>query len=108
MGPSRRSQDSYSFRLWSKVTAAILEEDQYKATEEKRKLEEDQRTRARSSIPHKNKYFEKKGDVWEYVHAEYRPWDAHDDIEQKEYNYHIYTKSLVKKPKKQNRRQSVV
>ncbi|KAJ1361565.1 hypothetical protein KIN20_020846 [Parelaphostrongylus tenuis] len=58
------------WKLWSKVTEAIDHEDQYKATEEKTVLEEEQRARARSGLPHQTKYFRDGGSGYQYIHAE--------------------------------------
>lgn len=61
-----------SAKLWRHVTEAISNEDQYKATEEKTALENDQRARAKSGIPHETKFFKKQhGDDYVYIHAEY-------------------------------------
>ncbi|KJH41159.1 Oxysterol-binding protein [Dictyocaulus viviparus] len=91
------SQDSFeSKKLWSKVTEAINHEDQYKATEEKTLLEEEQRARARSGLPHQTKYFRAIGSGYEYIHAEYRPWDPHNDERQIEHDYVISTICKVK------------
>ncbi|CAB3400686.1 unnamed protein product [Caenorhabditis bovis] len=80
-----------SAKLWRQVTIAIQNEDQYKATEEKTALENDQRARAKSGIPHQTKFFKKVGDEYEYIHADYRPWDINNDIQQVEYDYVVKT-----------------
>ncbi|CAI5455147.1 unnamed protein product [Caenorhabditis angaria] len=83
-----------SAKLWSQVTEAIANEDQYKATEEKTALENDQRARAKSGIPHKTKFFKPKpydDDEFEYIHADYRPWDNNNDIQQVEHDYVVKT-----------------
>lgn len=63
---------SLQLRLWLKVSEAITNDDQKAATEEKSKLENEQRTRAKSEICHKPKWF--KQDLlsknYEYIHAE--------------------------------------
>ncbi|MCP9265696.1 OSBL5 [Dirofilaria immitis] len=81
--------------LWLKVSEAIAKDNQKIATEEKSKLEDEQRTRAKSGLHHKPKWF--KQDVlsknYEYVHADYQAWDENDDIRQIEHNYIIRTKT---------------
>ncbi|CAI2355791.1 unnamed protein product [Caenorhabditis sp. 36 PRJEB53466] len=90
-----------SAKLWRHVTDAISNEDQYKATEEKTALENDQRARAKSGIPHETKYFKKghHGDDFEYIHADYRPWDNNNDIQQIENAYVVKTISKHSKTK---------
>ncbi|KAM3725622.1 Oxysterol-binding protein-related protein [Dirofilaria immitis] len=84
-----------SKKLWLKVSEAIAKDNQKIATEEKSKLEDEQRTRAKSGLHHKPKWF--KQDVlsknYEYVHADYQAWDENDDIRQIEHNYIIRTKT---------------
>lgn len=59
-------------RLWLKVSEAIAQDNQKAATEEKSKLEDEQRARAKSGVHHKPKWF--KQDLlsknYEYIHAE--------------------------------------
>lgn len=59
-------------RLWLKVSEAIAHDNQKAATEEKSKLEDEQRARAKSRVHHKPKWF--KLDLlsrnYEYIHAE--------------------------------------
>uniref|UniRef100_A0A8R1DGX3 PH domain-containing protein n=1 Tax=Caenorhabditis japonica TaxID=281687 RepID=A0A8R1DGX3_CAEJA len=95
-----------SAKLWSHVTDAIMNEDQYKATEEKTALENDQRARAKSGVPHESKYFRKNygGEEYEYIHADYRPWDTNNDIKQFENNYVVKTISKHSKTKAGNSR----
>ncbi|ULT84903.1 hypothetical protein L3Y34_013528 [Caenorhabditis briggsae] len=89
-----------SAKLWRHVTEAISNEDQYKATEEKTALENDQRARAKSGIPHETKFFKKlNGDEYSYIHADYRPWDKNNDIQQVENNYVVKTISRHSKSK---------
>ncbi|PAV78644.1 hypothetical protein WR25_12815 [Diploscapter pachys] len=81
-----------SRKLWMEVSKAIQNEDQDKATEEKTKLENDQRVRAKSGIEHQQKYFERKNeDEYVYKYAEYRPWDPHNDVKQIECDYVVKT-----------------
>ncbi|CAL2051936.1 unnamed protein product [Caenorhabditis brenneri] len=89
-----------SAKLWRHVTEAIANEDQYKATEEKTALENDQRARAKSGVPHETKFFKKAyGDDYTYIHADYRPWDNNNDIQQVENNYVVKTISRHSKSK---------
>ncbi|KAF1749303.1 hypothetical protein GCK72_025770 [Caenorhabditis remanei] len=89
-----------SAKLWRHVTEAISNEDQYKATEEKTALENDQRARAKSGVPHETKFFKKQyGDEYQYIHADYRPWDNNNDIQQVENNYVVKTISRHSKTK---------
>ncbi|CAA94223.2 PH domain-containing protein [Caenorhabditis elegans] len=95
-----------SAKLWRHVTEAISNEDQYKATEEKTALENDQRARAKSGIPHETKFFKKQhGDDYVYIHADYRPWDNNNDIQQIENNYVVKTISRHSKRKTGNSEQ---
>lgn len=63
---------SLQLRLWLKVSEAIAQDNQKAATIEKGKLEDEQRTRAKSGVHHKPKWF--KQDLlsknYEYIHAE--------------------------------------
>ncbi|CAJ0953725.1 unnamed protein product, partial [Mesorhabditis belari] len=98
-----------SKKLWNKVTAAIANEDQYEATNEKTVLEEEQRRRAKSGVPHKTKFFKKNPhqDVYDYIYADYIPWDSHNDIKQIENDYEIRTVSKVKPKTIRNKISSV-
>uniref|UniRef100_A0A1I7VDI8 Oxysterol-binding protein n=1 Tax=Loa loa TaxID=7209 RepID=A0A1I7VDI8_LOALO len=84
-----------SKKLWLKVSEAIAQDNQKAATEEKSKLEDEQRTRAKSGIHYKPKWF--KQDLlsknYEYIHADYQAWDENDDIRQIEHGYVIRTKT---------------
>uniref|UniRef100_A0A0R3RXB9 Oxysterol-binding protein n=1 Tax=Elaeophora elaphi TaxID=1147741 RepID=A0A0R3RXB9_9BILA len=84
-----------SKKLWLKVSEAIAQDNQKAATEEKSKLEDEQRSRAKSGVHHKPKWF--KQDLlsknYEYIHADYQAWDENDDIRQIEYDYVIRTKT---------------
>ncbi|XP_026886607.2 oxysterol-binding protein-related protein 11 isoform X2 [Electrophorus electricus] len=59
-----------SRRLWRHVTESLQQKDMEKATEHKRLLEERQRKEERHRIetetPWRTKYFERKGEGWEY------------------------------------------
>ncbi|GMR62677.1 hypothetical protein PMAYCL1PPCAC_32872 [Pristionchus mayeri] len=96
-----------SKKLWIKVSEAIQNDDQYKATEEKTVLEGDQRRRAKSGIPHETKFFRHnpQRDIFEYIHADHRPWDLHNDVRQIEHDYHIKTICRVKSSKKTSKAQ---
>nr|CRZ23963.1 Bm7620 [Brugia malayi] len=82
-----------SKKLWLKVSEAIAQDNQKAATIEKGKLEDEQRTRAKSGVHHKPKWF--KQDLlsknYEYIHADYQAWDENDDIRQIEHDYVIRT-----------------
>ncbi|KAL3982524.1 Oxysterol-binding family protein [Acanthocheilonema viteae] len=84
-----------SKKLWLKVSEAIAQDNQKAATEEKSKLENEQRARAKSGVHHKPKWF--KQDLlsknYEYIHADYQAWDENDDIRQIEHDYVIRTKT---------------
>ncbi|XP_020295199.1 oxysterol-binding protein-related protein 8 isoform X2 [Pseudomyrmex gracilis] len=93
-----------SEKLWYAVTQAINRDDQLAATEEKTRLEEAQRARAKERkslgqewIP---KYFVQ--DIitgnWVYRHADVRPWDPRNDVVQYEENYVVRTKTRHKTP----------
>ncbi|KAF8354628.1 obr-3 [Pristionchus pacificus] len=69
--PLESQGDWESKKLWIKVSEAIANDDQYKATEEKTVLEADQRRRAKSGIAHETKFFRhNQRDTYDYVHAE--------------------------------------
>ncbi|XP_012539363.1 oxysterol-binding protein-related protein 8 isoform X3 [Monomorium pharaonis] len=93
-----------SEKLWLAVTQAINRDDQVAATEEKTRLEEAQRERAKERktlgqewVP---KYFVQ--DIitgnWVYRHADVRPWDPRNDVVQYEENYVVRTKTRHKTP----------
>ncbi|XP_050711635.1 oxysterol-binding protein-related protein 8-like isoform X3 [Eriocheir sinensis] len=93
-----------SERLWQFVSAAIKNDDQTAATEEKTILEEAQRSAANERkvkcdewIP---KYFGQDPVVGAYVykHSDLRPWDPRTDLFQYEHNYIIATKTRHKAP----------
>uniref|UniRef100_A0A915Q150 Oxysterol-binding protein n=1 Tax=Setaria digitata TaxID=48799 RepID=A0A915Q150_9BILA len=84
-----------SKKLWLKVSEAIVKDNQKAATEEKSKLEDEQRSRAKSGVHHKPKWFKQDllSKSYEYIHADYQAWDESDDIRQIEYDYVIRTKT---------------
>ncbi|GMT06531.1 hypothetical protein PENTCL1PPCAC_28705 [Pristionchus entomophagus] len=100
--PLEQQGDWESKRLWLKVSEAIQNDDQYAATEEKTVLEDDQRRRAKSGVPHETKIFRHntQRDIYEYIHADHRPWDLHNDVKQIEHDYVIKTICRVKSSNK--------
>ncbi|VDN03421.1 unnamed protein product [Thelazia callipaeda] len=84
-----------SKKLWSKVTDAIILDDQKAATAEKSKLEDEQRARAKLSAHYKPRWFKQDPLLknYEYIYADYQPWDENDDIRQVEHEYVIRTKT---------------
>lgn len=101
--------------LWRHVSAAIVNEDQVAATEEKTKLEEAQRAghkeRKEAGTEWITKHFTHEGitfspvdgtamDVpkYNYKHADIRPWDGRNDLYQYETNYTVCTKTRHKTP----------
>ncbi|KAL0276216.1 UNVERIFIED_CONTAM: hypothetical protein PYX00_003829 [Menopon gallinae] len=102
--PVELQGDFESERLWGKVSAAILADDQTAATEEKTILEDAQRAAAKKRketntdwIP---RYFEQSliSGAWVYKHCDLRPWDPRNDVQQYEYNYIICTKTRHRTP----------
>jgi len=103
-----------SARLWQHVGQAIVKEDQVAATEEKTKLEVAQRQsrdeRKESGVEWVTKFFEHEGiqfnidgtpsevPKYTYKHADVRPWDTRNDLQQYENNYVICTKTRHKTP----------
>jgi len=96
--------DYESEKLWSKVSAAIHQENQELATSEKTVLEEEQRTatkwRQASNETWVPRCFE--GDplteTWHYRHADVRPWDLRNDVVQYESKCVIATKTRHRTP----------
>ena len=93
-----------SVRLWRHVSKAIGEDDQVGATEEKSKLEEEQRAGARERkatgeewVP---RLFETEStwEQYEYRHADLRPWDDLNDQHQFERGFVVCTKTRHKTP----------
>ncbi|CAG0902089.1 unnamed protein product [Darwinula stevensoni] len=86
-----------SEKLWLQVSEAIRANNQEWATEEKTKLEDQQRNGAKERklkgeewVP---VYFEQDRLLgeWVYKHADHRPWDQSTDVCQYEDNYVIHT-----------------
>ncbi|VDM37388.1 unnamed protein product [Toxocara canis] len=84
-----------SKKLWLKVSEAIARDDQTAATAEKSILEEAQRARAKTSPHHKPRFFrlDPLSKNYEYLYADYRPWDNNNDVKQVEFDFIIRTKS---------------
>uniref|UniRef100_A0A8C6FW29 Oxysterol-binding protein n=1 Tax=Moschus moschiferus TaxID=68415 RepID=A0A8C6FW29_MOSMO len=86
-----------SERLWQRVTRAISEGDQHKATQEKFSLEEAQRQRARerqqSLVPWTPQLFHLDPDTqeWRYRYENHSPWDPLKDIAQFEQDGVLHT-----------------
>ncbi|KAK6640821.1 hypothetical protein RUM44_012518 [Polyplax serrata] len=98
-------QESYeSEKLWEKISAAILSDDQAVATEEKTNLENAQRNAAKlrkeSGTEWMPRYFENNiiSSSWVYKHCDLRPWDPRNDLLQYEFNYVISTKTRHRTP----------
>lgn len=92
---SPKDQDEReSVKLWSKVTEALLLDDQANATVEKTKLENMQRQEARDRqgvfVPQHFKFDPQSGD-WSYKWEDNKPWDETRDIMQFEDNFKIKT-----------------
>lgn len=83
-----------SKKLWLKVSNAIMKGDQVAATVEKCILEDAQRARAKQKDhPHEPRFFKyyPVSKTYEYVHADFRPWDKENDVKQVEFNYIVRT-----------------
>jgi len=112
--PVEEESEWESARLWQHVGQAIIDEDQVAATEEKTKLEVAQRQalvdRKDACEEWVTKLFEHEGiqfnldgtpsDVpkYTYKHADIRPWDTRNDLQQYENNYVVCTKTRHKTP----------
>ena len=102
--PFDEQEDFESVKLWHKVSAAIENDDQVAATEEKFILEEAQRAGARkrktegsSWIPRVFELDEATGQ-YQYAHADYRAWDPLNDLHTYECDFVICTKTKHKTP----------
>ncbi|VDK45296.1 unnamed protein product [Anisakis simplex] len=82
-----------SKKLWLKVSEAIANDDQQAATEEKTILEDAQRARAKANQHYEPKLFrfDSLSKTYEYLYADYRPWDTHNDVKQVEFDFIIRT-----------------
>jgi len=102
--PLEKQEEFESQRLWSKVAEAVKNTDQIVATEEKTILEEAQRKRAKElrerNEAHQSRLFELDQVSGQYIykHADYRPWDVQNDVEQYEGNFIVLTKSKLRTP----------
>lgn len=86
-------------RLWQRVTAAIKQNDQLSATEEKTIIEDEQRKQIRerkaTGVEWHPRLFniDSNSKEWIYTYADTRPWDAHNDISTYENNFVICTRT---------------
>ncbi|XP_046452707.1 oxysterol-binding protein-related protein 8-like isoform X1 [Daphnia pulex] len=93
-----------SDKLWSKVAAAIRQENQELATNEKTILEEAQRNATKLRISQNETWMPRcfeldpVTDSWHYRHADVRPWDQRNDVIQYESNFVIATKTRHRTP----------
>ena len=94
-----------SDKLWSKVSAAIRQENQELATSEKTILEEAQRNATKMRMVNNDTWLPRcfeldpvTGESWHYRHADFRPWDQRNDVIQYESNCVIATKTRHKTP----------
>ncbi|XP_077995083.1 oxysterol-binding protein-related protein 8-like isoform X2 [Glandiceps talaboti] len=91
-------------KLWIHVTEAINKGDQVEATKEKTILEEAQRQATRERKAKRQEWAPKlfeQDDItgeWLYRHADTRPWDVHNDIQQYEYSGIFRTKTKHRTP----------
>ncbi|XP_059351231.1 oxysterol-binding protein-related protein 8-like [Daphnia carinata] len=96
--------DYESDKLWSKVAAAIRQENQELATSEKTILEEEQRKATKLRISQNETWIPRcfeldpVTDSWHYRHADVRPWDQRNDVVQYESNFVIATKTRHRTP----------
>lgn len=97
--------DYESDKMWSKVSAAIRQENQELATSEKTILEEAQRNATKMRMAHNDTWIPRcfeldpvTGESWHYRHADFRPWDQRNDVIQYESNFVIATKTRHKTP----------
>ncbi|CAF3956583.1 unnamed protein product, partial [Rotaria magnacalcarata] len=85
--------------LWQRVTAAIKQNDQVSATEEKTIIEDEQRKqikqrKATSTEWHPRLFnIDPNSKEWIYTYSDARPWDAHNDISTFENNFIICTRT---------------
>nr|XP_006812325.1 PREDICTED: oxysterol-binding protein-related protein 8-like [Saccoglossus kowalevskii] len=93
-----------SQKLWIHVTEAINKGDQVEATKEKTILEEAQRQAKNERKAKRQEWLPRlfeQDDItgeWLYKHADARPWDAMNDIQQYEYGGIIQTKTKHRTP----------
>ncbi|KAH8337461.1 hypothetical protein KR059_010903, partial [Drosophila kikkawai] len=96
------SQEPFESQLlWQQVSDAIAREDQVAATEEKTKLEEHQRAKAKerasTESTHTPDLFELDSyGQWMYKYADLRPWDPRNDVRQYECQFKVLTQTRHK------------
>lgn len=99
--PKLRPEDSHlqlyeSEKLWNKVSKAIIEDDQVKATEYKTELEQIQRAatkhRHEADIEYQPRLFTAVDDQWHYKHFNIQPWDPNTEDEEIEIDGKIMSK----------------
>ncbi|CAF3002584.1 unnamed protein product [Rotaria socialis] len=97
--PIEQQRDNESEKLWQRVTAAIKQNDQVSATEEKTIIEDEQRKqikerKATSTEWHPRLFnIDPNSKEWIYTYSDARPWDAHNDISTFENNFIICTRT---------------
>lgn len=93
-----------SDKMWSKVSAAIRQENQELATNEKTALEEAQRNATKARLADNEPWIPRcfeldpVTETWHYKHADVRPWDLRNDVIQYESNFVIATKTRHRTP----------
>ncbi|BFZ04833.1 hypothetical protein BsWGS_07872 [Bradybaena similaris] len=102
--PVDLQRDNESERLWMKVSEAIVEQNMHKATDEKHRLEEKQRTEAKDRHRNQQEWIPKwftldpSSKKWVYKHADGRPWDPMTDCVQYEKDFIIKTQTVHSVP----------
>ncbi|CAF0752138.1 unnamed protein product [Rotaria sp. Silwood1] len=97
--PIEQQQDNESEKLWQRVTAAIKQNDQISATEEKTIIEDEQRKQIKERKATGTEWNPRLFNIdsntkeWIYTYADSRPWDAHNDISTYENNFIICTRT---------------
>ncbi|CAF0732153.1 unnamed protein product [Rotaria sordida] len=97
--PIEQQQDNESEKLWQRVTAAIKQNDQVIATEEKTIIEDEQRKQIKERKTTGTEWHPRLFNIdsntkeWIYTYADSRPWDAHNDISTYESNFIICTRT---------------
>lgn len=97
--PIENQMEFESEKLWLYVSAAIKNQDQNLATEEKTKIELRQREaeleRRSKFIEYKSKFFtyDSLNKEWIYNYSDTRPWDPQTDLFQIESEFKIFTKT---------------
>ncbi|XP_071444522.1 oxysterol-binding protein-related protein 8 isoform X6 [Hetaerina americana] len=112
--PVENQGEFESERLWRHVSAAIYQDDQVAATEQKTILEEAQRHAARERLASNAQWVPRHfeldtspspmgpsafpGGHWIYRRADLRPWDPRNDVTQYEKGFEIRTRTRHKTP----------